>query len=303
MIKDTINAIFNRVSYWKEQKLLLAAIPPESYNNKYLMIQLLGISPDNIDSTNEAKRQMWNYQINQNYMGDELLKNTSKEVLDDIEFARIAIKKYNRTYIYLSPRLKSSIELAKLAAEYERSNVEAKHNLPILHYMSEKFQIDHEISLMATTRNIENLQYAVNLKRNKYFILDMMNLLYEDELKSRILKLVDQDLFNDKRFVAKLGCYDNLCKNFQGDAEYVAHAAEFDLGILRKTEIFDDKIIEQALRNQEFQDNKGYLYAEIFNYIERFFDSFEEMNQHISNKKLLRELFWGMGESLREEFR
>ena len=245
---------------------------------------------------------MWNYQINQNYMGDEILKNVSEEILDDLEFAKIAIKKYNRTYIYLSKRLQAGDEIAKLAAQYERGYTEGKHNLPILHYMSERFQTDHEISLMATTRNIENLQYAANLKRNKYFILDMMNLLYEDEMKSRILKLADPDLFNDKRFVAKLGCYDNLCKNFQGDIEYVAHAAEFDLSILRKTDIFDDLIIEHALKNKKYSESKGYLYAEIFRYIERFFHSFEEMNKYIKNKRILRDMFWDMGEILTEEF-
>lgn len=302
MTKNTINSIFNRVSYWKEQKLLLAAIPHEAYKNKYLLIQLLGISPDHVLPENEAKRQMWNYQINRNYMGDEILKLISSEILDDFEFAKVAIKKYNRTYIYLSKRLQASIELATLAAQYERDYTESKHNLPILHYMSEKFQTDHEVALMATTRNIENLKYAKNLRRNKYFILDMMNILYEDEMKSRILKLADPDIFTDKRFVAKLGCYDNLCKNFQGDVEYVANAAEFDLSILRKTEIFDEMIIEFALKNRQYQHEKGYLYGEIFRYIERFCHSFEEMNALIKNKRILRDMFWQMGEILAEEF-
>jgi len=63
-------------------------------------LQLLGITSNNVSAENEAKKDMWNYQVIANKMGDNILKNTHADILDDEEFARMAISKYNRTYIF-----------------------------------------------------------------------------------------------------------------------------------------------------------------------------------------------------------
>jgi hypothetical protein len=38
---------------------------------------------------------------------------------------------------------------------------ESKNTTPILQYMPKKFQLDNEIALSATTRNIGNFKYAL----------------------------------------------------------------------------------------------------------------------------------------------
>lgn len=302
MIKDIINNIFNNVSYWGEKDQLLRAIPAEYYHNKSVLVRLLGVTKESLGSDNEAKRDMWNHHINQSYMGDDILQNASQDILDDMEFAKQAVIKYNRAYAFLSKRLQASYELAKLAAMHERSLIEGKNNLPILYYMPENFKSDHEVSTMATTRNIENLEYATNLKRNKYFIFDMMNLLDDSSIKEKILRCVDKSLLSDKKFVARLGCYDNLCQQFTGDVEYVAHAAQHDISILRKTDLFDEMIIKYALKNNQANYSRGYILAEIFRYIERFNHNYYELSDNIRNQKTLNSFFWEMGEMLSEEF-
>ena len=302
MLKDIIIGIFNSVSYWKEKKLLLQAMPSEYYRNKRVIIQLLGIAAENVSFENQAKKDMWNYHVVKNYMGDDILKNTDPSVLDDMDFARRAIAKYNRTYVFLSKRLQASRELAMYAATNERNLEEGKHNLPILHYMPKTLQDDREVSLIATTRNIENLAYAPTLKKNKYFIIDMMNLLDDDKTKERVLNLIDQSLLNDKKFLGKLGYHNDLYERFKDDIEYIANSVEHDIDILRKIEIFDEQIIRHALRNSEYGLSREYILAEVFRYIERFNHDYRELFTGVEDKKILYELFWEMAEKLSEEF-
>lgn len=300
-MKDIIDGIFNNVKYWLDKKQLLQAIPPDYYNNKNVMIRLLVVASESISSTNEAKRSMWNHHIRQNKMGDDILKNINPEILKDIEFAKHAINKYNRSYIFISNELKASRDLAITAASREEYD-EKDENDPILKFMPESFQLDHEISLMATTRNIENLPYAKNLQRNKYFIIDFIKFNDEDKIKRKILKYIDQDLLNDKKFVSKLGCYDNLCENFTNDTEFVANAVKHDIAILKKTKIFHESIIEAALENDEFYVSKEFVLADIFRYIEKFNHNYDELKQNVKNKKILHRLFWEMGETISDEF-
>ncbi len=302
-MKDIINNMFNSIEYWQDKKLLLRAIRPDYYTNKNLIIQLLKINSASVSLENEAKKDMWNHQIVDYSLGDDILKNVHPDILNDLDFARQAIDRYNRTYIYLSKNLKASHELAKQAASQEKEFSQNQyHHLPILHFMPEVFQTDHEISLIATTRNIENMQYAPNLRRNKYFIIDIMNLLDDNALKQKVLKYINQDLLLDKLFISKLGCFDNLCEKFHNDIEYVANAVRHDINILKKTKIFDEQILKAALLNDDFYTSKYKILSDIFRYIEKFNSNYDELNQKIKDKSILKKLFWNFGETISEEY-
>ena len=301
-MKDIIDGIFKSVVYWQNKKLLLQAINPDYYNNKSIVLRLLGISSEMISSSNEAKRGMWNHHIYNGLMGDDILKQVNPMILKDKDFAYNAIMKYNRTYLYIDRALKASKELALLAASKENHFSDSPHQEPILKYMPQQFQDDSEIAVMATTRNIDNLQYATKLRRNKYFIIDIMNLTTDDDVKRKVLEYIDQDLFMDKKFVSQLGCFDNMCEKFHNDVEYVSHAVLHDISILRKTELFDESIIKSALRSKAYKENKEEVLAEIFRYIENFNYDFEELNKKIRNKRILHQLFWEFGETVANEF-
>ena len=283
-MKTTIEKIFNKVSYWQEKRTILSEINSDLYYNKRAVLSFLNISPQIVSTMQQAKREMWNYQIKHHNMGDDILKNTSKAILDDFDFAKDAIVKYNRTYIYLSPRLKASKELANLAAKHESNDF--KQNDPILKFMPESHQKDSEIALMAATRNIENIAYAPLLRQNKYFILDIINLIYEDDIRHRTLQLIDPELLNDKRFVSRLGCFDGLCERFRGDVEFVAFSVLNDIRILDKTELFDERIIKATLKSNDYMNDKEYALTKLFDYIQHFNSSYEELDTKIKDKKL-----------------
>ncbi|MBI3874214.1 MAG: hypothetical protein HY307_04355 [Arcobacter sp.] len=293
-MKNTIDEIFSRVSYWQEKRLLLGAIEPSYFQNKHLVLALLNISPQAISPTNSAKKDMWNHQIKKYNMGDDILISTSKEILSDGNFASTAIVKYNRTYIYLSDELKANRRFAVLAAKYETDAF--TQNEPILKYMSEKLQNDIEISALATMRNIENLRYSKTLQNNKYFLVDMINLLYENELKYKILRYMNQELLKDKRFMSKLGCFDGLCENFTGDVSFVAFSVEQDIKILRKTQIFDELIVKSVFNSKDYARDKHRALVILFRYIERFNHDYEELDTKIQDKKLLHRLFWELAQ-------
>lgn len=299
---NIIDGIFNNVKYWKNKNLLLSAINPDYYTNKNIIIRLLGVTSQSISPVNEAKRGMWNHMLVNENLGDDILKNVDKKLLDDMEFVKVAISKYNRTYIYASHRLKASRELAVVAAMSEKEDDGINFKNPILKYMPEIFKLDNEISVMATTRNINNLQFATNLRRNKYFIMDMMNLIDDHNMKQKILRLIDQDLLNDKNFISRLGCFDNMSEEFQTDPSFVASAVRHDLSILKKIDIFDEKIIKSALKNNDIYTSKETVLSEVFRYIERFNSGYEELDSKIKDKRILTKLFWDMGETIAEEF-
>lgn len=298
-MKETIENIFNRVSYWQEKNTILSEIKPDLYYNKHAVLSMLHISPQLVSSHNQAKRDMWNHQIHNYNMGDDILKNSSKDILDDFDFARHAIIKYNRTFIYLSSRLQASKELAKLAAQNEGNNL---NNDPILKYMPQSHKEDSEIAIMATTRNIENLQYAPLLQTNKYFILDMIQLLFEDEIRHKVLKYMNPDLLNDKRFVSRLGCFDGLCEKFKGDIDFVSYSVLHDISILEKTELFDEKIVAAVFNSKDYEIDNAYALTKLFEYIEHFNDSYEELEHKIANKQLLHRIFWELAKLATSEF-
>ncbi len=299
-MNSVIDNIFNGVSYWQDKKLLLSAINADYYNDKNLIIKLLNVSSGAIASTNEAKKDMWNHQITRYNMGDDILKNVNPEILNDIDFAKRAIPRYNRAYLYLDPRLKASRELALLASQYETH--EYIQNEPILSYMPDNFKVDNEISIMATTRNIENLRFAPLLQKNKYFILDIINIIYDDEIRYKTLEYIDQELLNDKRFVSRLGCFDGLCERFKGDVVFLTYTVMYDIDTLKKIEIFDERIIAAALKNPDYETNKDYVLTRIFKYIEKFNYSYEELDSKIKNKKILHKIFWELAEIATDEF-
>jgi len=301
-LTEVIDGIFNNVKYWQNKKLLLQAINPDYYHNKNIIVRLLGVTSQSISPSNEAKREMWNHMLVNENMGDDILKNVDKKILDDMEFAKAATSKYNRTYVYCSHRLKASKELAIIAAMSEKEDDGVNFKNPILKYMPEVFKIDNEISVMATTRNINNLQFATNLRKNKYFLMDMMNLIDDHNIKQKILRLMDSDLLNDKKFISRLGCFDNMCEKYQGDVEFVASAVRHDLSILKKTEIFDESILKSALKNNDIYTSKETVISSIFRYIEKFNHGYDELDSKIKDKKILHKLFWSMGETISDEF-
>ena len=299
-MKQAINNIFNSVSYWQDKNLLLRAIGSNAYTNKNLMIKLLGITSGMVSNENEAKRDMWNHQLHKYNMGDDILKNIAPHILDDMEFAQEAIVKYNRSYLYLSQRLKASRKLALVAVTKETDTY--SQNEPILKYMSEAFRLDHEIAAVATMRNIENLQYAPTLQNNKYFILDVINLIYEDRIKFKILQYMNQDFLHDKRFISRLGCFDGLCDKFRGDEIFVSYTVINDIDILDKVGMFTEKILEATLKNKDYYDNHEYVVAKIFRYIERFNEDMEELNSKIKNKELTQKIFWDLAQIATDGF-
>lgn len=299
-MKDRISNIFNRVSYWQEKKTILCEISPDLYNNKNSVLALLHVSPQLVSQEHQAKRDMWNHQIHHYNMGDDILKNTARDILDDMDFARNAIIKYNRTYIYLSSRLKASKELALLAAQNE--NTQSYFNDPILQHMPIIHQNDSEIAIIATTRNIDNLQYAPLLQSNKYFILDMINLLFEDEIRHKVLRYMNPDLLNDKRFVSRLGCFDGLCERFKGDIDFVSYSVLHDIKILEKTELFDEKIVAAVFSSKAYDENPMNALTKLFEYIEHFNNDFEELDHKIKNKKLIHRLFWELAQFSTKEY-
>jgi hypothetical protein len=145
-------------------------------------------------------------------------------------------------------------------------------------------------------RNIENLRYSRQLQNNKYFLADMINLLFEDELKYKILKYMNPELLKDKRFISKLGCFDGLCENFRGDILFVAYSVESDIKILRKTELFDESIVAAVFNSKDYLRDKHRALVILFRYIERFNSDFEELEGKIKDKKLLGRLFWELAQ-------
>ena len=299
-MKEIINNIFNSINYYNDKKLLLSAIPFDAYSNKSLMIRLLGISSGMVDANNEAKKDMWNHQLHQYNMGDDILKNISPILLDDLEFAQEAIVKYNRTYLYLSQRLKASRNLALVAVSKESDSF--TQNEPILKFMPECFKNDREISIMATTRNIDNLQYSPTLQNNKYFILDVINLIYEDSIRYKVLHYMNQEFLEDKRFMSKLGCFDGLCEKFRGDETFVSYSVVDNIDILDKIEIFSEKILNSAFKSKAYLSNHEYVLRKIFRYIERFNDDIDELNTKVKDKSLINTLFWDLAQLASDEF-
>ena len=301
-MKQIIDGIFDNVKYWQNKNLLLQAIHPEYYRNKNIIVRLLGVTSQSISASNEAKKDMWNHMLFNENLGDNILQLVDKSILDDIEFAKAACGKYNRTYVYLSHRLKASKEIATIAVMAEKDDGSSNFKNPILKYMPSLFKKDTEIAVMATTRNINNLQYAELLRKNKYFIIDMMNIIDDHNMKQKILKYIDPDLLNDKRFISKLGCFDNMCEKYRGDTEFVAAAVRHDLSILKKTEIFDESIIKSALKNDDIYTSRETVVSDIFRYIDKFNTGYDELDTKIKDKRILQNLFWMMGETLADEF-
>ena len=297
---QVIDNMFDAVSYWQDKKLLLRAIKPDFYLNKQIIIKLLGLTSASVSSSNEAKKDMWNHQLHKYNMGDDILSNVHDDILEDIDFARQAIVKYPRTYIYLDKPLKASRELALLAVNKETN--EYPQNNPILKYMPQSFCDDEEIATIAIMRNVDNLQYAPKLQNNKYFILDLMSRLYDDSSKYKVLQYINPEFLNDKMFVSKLGCFDGLCNKFRGDETFVSYTVMNDIEVLNKIEIFSEKIIAAAFKNSEYKTNKEYVLIRVFKYIEKFNDSFEDLDSKIKNKKLLNRLFWELAQTLSDEY-
>ena len=110
-----------------------------------------------------------------------------------------------------------------------------------------------------------------------------MNLTYDNHIKQTVLQYMDKELLKDKKFMSKLQCFDNLCEQFHNDTEYVAYSVLYDIQILKKTKIFDETIIESALKNTHYP--KEIILSYIFRYIGRFNVNYEELNSKIKNKK------------------
>ena len=299
-MREIIDNIFDSVSYWQDKRLLLSAISPEYYRNKNVMIKLLNVTSGAISNGNEAKKDMWNHQVTKYNMGDDILRNIDPSLLKDFDFAKQAIVRYNRTYLYLDRSLKASRDLAYMAAQYETSDY--PQNDPILSYMPETLKNDNEISIMATTRNIENLRFATMLQSNKYFILDIMNLIYDDNIRQKTLQYINKDLLNDKRFVSKLGCFDGLCEKFRGDVVFLSYTVMNDIEILKKIEVFDERILAAALKNPQYESEPDYILTRIFKYIEKFNYDYEELDSKVKDKKLLHKLFWNLAEVATQDY-
>ena len=297
-MKKTIQKIFDNVHYWQEKNQLLKAIPSYYYDNEEVVINLLNIRAGLLSKDYDAKRDMWNHMITSQKLGDDILNLTSSEVLSSLKFAKDAILKYNRTYIYLNEKLQNHKYIVKSTVQNEPTPEVEKYQAPILMYMPEVFQNDIDISLSACSKNFHNIKYAPKLQRNKYFIIDIMNKTKSTKDKKTILSYIDQTLLEDKAFVGKLGCFDNVCDKFKGDLVYVSNAAKYDINILKKTELFDEEILEAVIYSDYYHENIDESIEIVFNYIKRFNNNVEELNDKIEDKTLLNKLLWDMGEIL-----
>ena len=297
-MKKTIQNIFDNVHYWQEKEKLLKAIPEYYYSNEELIINLLYIKPGFLGKAYDAKRDMWNHMLVSKKMGDDILNNTSSDVLDSLEFAKQAVTKYNRTYIYLSEKLQNNIFIVKSTIQNEPTPGIEEYIAPILMYMPEIYQNDIDLSLNACSKNFHNIKYAPKLQRNKYFIIDIMNLTKSNKDKKTILSYIDQELLEDRAFVGKLGCFDNVCDKFKGDLIYVRNAVTADINILKKTDLFDESILEAVLYSDYYHENIDESIEIVFNYIKRFNNNVKELNEKIEDKTILDKLLWDMGEIL-----
>jgi len=297
-MKKTIQNIFDNVHYWQEKEKLLKAIPEYYYSNEELIINLLYIKPGFLGKAYDAKRDMWNHMLVSKKMGDDILNNTSSDVLGSLEFAKQAVTKYNRTYIYLSEKLQNNIFIVKSTIQNEPTPGIEEYIAPILMYMPEIYQNDIDLSLNACSKNFHNIKYAPKLQRNKYFIIDIMNLTKSNKDKKTILSYIDQELLEDRAFVGKLGCFDNVCDKFKGDLIYVRNAVTADINILKKTDLFDESILEAVLYSDYYHENIDESIEIVFNYIKRFNNNVKELNEKIEDKTILDKLLWDMGEIL-----
>jgi hypothetical protein len=297
-MKKTIQKIFDNVHYWQEKDKLLKAIPEYLYSSEDLILNLLNVKPGFLGKDYDAKRDMWNHMIISQKMGDDILNNTSSDVLDSLEFAKQAVIKYNRTYIYLSEKLQNHIYIVKSTIANEPSPEPEKYLAPILMYMPEEYQNNIDLSLIACSKNFHNIKYAPKLQRNKYFIIDIMNITKSNKDKKIILSYIDQELLEDKAFVGKLGCFDNVCDKFKGDLIYVTNAVTNDINILKKTDLFDEAILEAVIYSDYYHENIDESIEIVFNYIKQFNNDVSELNSKIEDKTILNKLLWDMGEIL-----
>lgn len=302
MFKEIIDNIFNKVSYWNEKKLLLEAIPLEYYNNKEIVLRLLKLPYGSVSPQNEAKREMWNHQVETELMGDDIIQKIDKRLLKDIDFVKLLIKKYNRSYIFLEDRIKDNKMIALLSSQYEiRRTDNLNSNIkPILAYMSKENRDSLEIAGTAIMKNIRNIKYSKFLQDNKYFVADLFNKIDHHDTKSFLINNINKNLLIDKKFVARLGCFDNLCKTFKGDLEYLSEAVVYDLNILKKVEHFDEKIVKNAMLNKNVSHEDKII--TIFKYIERFNDDEYDLISKIKDKELLNKLLWEMGTILSYDY-
>jgi hypothetical protein len=299
-MRNIIKSIFDDVKYWQDKTMFLKAINPSFYSDQEIMLHLLQIPSFLVSKDDEAKMEMWNHMIVSQKFGDDILNHIAPEILNNIDFAKKAIYKYNRTYIYLSEELQNNYEIANITASNELYSTN-KYNAPILMYMPEMFQNDLDISLIASARNIHNIQYAPILQTNTYFIIDIMNSLSSYEDKQKVLSYIDQSLLEDKVFVSKLGCFDNLCDKFQGDILYVSNAVVYDINILKKTELFHESILKSIIHSDYYNNNKNTALVIIFDYIQRFNNNYRELDTKIEDKSLLNKLLWDSGDILLRE--
>jgi len=297
-MKNTIQKIFDNVPYWQEKDKLLKAIPSYYFDNEDIVLNLLNVRAGLLNKQYEAKRDMWNHMVISQKLGDDILNLASSNVLSSLKFAKEAILKYNRTYIYLSPQLQNHKYIVKSTVQNEPIPEVEKYLAPILMYLPEEFQNDIDISLTACSKNFHNIKYAPKLQRNKYFIIDIMNLTDSSKDKKTILSYIDQTLLEDKAFVGKLGCFDNVCDKFRGDLVYVSNAAKYDINILKKTDLFDEEILESVIYSDYYHENIDESIEIIFNYIKRFNNNAEELNEKIEDKTILNKLLWDMGDIL-----
>jgi hypothetical protein len=297
-MKNTIQKIFNNVHYWQEKEKLLKAIPEYCYCNADVIVNLLNVKPGFLGKDFEAKREMWNHMILSQKLGDDILSRTCDDVLASLEFAKQAVVKYNRAYIYLSEELQNNIYIVKNTIANEPIPKPEQYIAPILMYMPEVYQNDIDLSLNACSKNFHNIKYSPKLQRNKYFIIDIMNITESNKDKKTILSYIDQELLEDKAFVGKLGCFDNVCDKFRGDLVYITNAVTKDINILKKTELFDESILEAVIYSDEYHENIDESIELVFNYIKRFNNDVEELNNKIEDKTILNKLLWDMGEIL-----
>jgi len=297
-MKTTIQKIFDNVHYWQEKDMLLKAIPSYYYENEEVVLNLLNIRPGLLSKDYNAKVDMWNHMIVSQKLGDDILNNTTSEVLASLEFAKQAILKYNRTYIYLSVELQNHKYIVNSTVQNEPNPEPEQYIAPILMYMPEVFQNDIDVSFTACTNNFHNIKYSPKFQKNKYFIIDIMNDTQSTKDKKTILSYIDQDLLEDKAFVGKLGCFDNVCDKFKGDLIYVSNAAIYDINILKKTDLFDEAILQSVIYSDYYHENIDESIEIVFNYIKRFNNNIEELDSKIEDKSILNKLLWDMGEIL-----
>eukprot|EP01080_Neovahlkampfia_damariscottae_P011996 gene11996-5396_t len=202
------------------------------------------------------------------YLNPIILSYT--DLRDDFDFVKDLIKKNAEYYLYVSVRLQYNLELAREAV---------KSNGYSLVYISNEFQNDSSIVLLAAKENMDSIQYAsISTKNN----LDIgMKLV---EINGKILKYLSSELQDNEEIVIKA---------LENDPESWIYASDRikSLGCSKKYSVIE-KIAEGGEGIIFKVEHKGNYYVEKrmfindINEINLLFQNFQQLKECMGHENI-----------------